>query len=218
MPVIGVPFFALEGDLLPVLEAVERDGGLVYVRTGHNPEGLERFTRGAEIPGLGEADQATGSVCGAFLVVAPGTPVTIRPVKLDAGGTNHLVDQLLNPDSVVITPAGLWRGSVLLPGRVATASRSSSAQLLMRRFRRAFSRHFTKLKAYRMGPLALAMLRSGGRLTHSAQSPPEYDLTEVAARPAATSRPPDRAKKKRVARKKTKRAIKKPPAKRSKRR
>jgi len=86
------------------------------------------------------------------------------------------VDQLVNPDTVVLNPGGVWRGDILLYGRVATVSGSAESQRLMRRFRAAIRSGFRQVRAFWVGPEALRMLHSGKRLTIAEQSPRGFDL------------------------------------------
>jgi len=94
-------------------------------------------------------------------------------------GETFRIDQLLNPDTVVLTPAGVRSEEVVLHGRVATVSNSQPAQRLMRLFSKAFRKHrFEKIRAFWVGPEARALLRAGTRLTISVQSPREFDLSD----------------------------------------
>jgi len=173
-------FYAVSGDLLSVLEAVERDGPLQYIRTGNTTSNdFETFPRGADIPNLGRADCDTGSTCEAFLVTATSVPATVRRIEGINGGLRYCMDQLFNPDTVAFTPAGLWGDDVVLSGQVATASGSPISQELMKRFNSAFKQRFRKINAYRVGPEALTLFAAGKRLTCSAQSPREFDLKTV---------------------------------------
>lgn len=175
-------FFALKEDILPVLEDVERDGPLIkYVLTGNfltadRERFSECFLRGADIPNLGEADQSTASVCASYLVTEQEVPVLMRPFTTSAGIERYCVDQLVNPDTVVLTPGGLWGEDIVLYGLVATLSNGEIAQGLMKRFKSALKKRFTKVGMYWVGDKALALLDAGKRLTIAEQSPPEYNL------------------------------------------
>ena len=174
----NIPFFALKDDLLAVLEAVESSGPLDYIRAGvFETANIESFGRGADIPDLGIADSSTGSNCASFLVVTRGTSINIRPINLIMGGRRYAVDQLINPESVTLTPAGLWGEGTILSGSIATASKSSVSQELMKRFYVAIRKRFSRIKAYYVSTKACELLERGSRLTDSAQSPSEYDLT-----------------------------------------
>jgi hypothetical protein len=173
-----IHFYALQGDILPVLEAVERDGPLKYVLFDNSTRpDFPTFSRGADIPNLGKADWETGSTSKTFVVGSTATPMRVTKIMGDDGKPRYCMDQLSNPDTVTFTPAGMWGDDVVLSGRVATASDSPISQALMKRFNSAFNKRFTKVKAYRVGPEALALLKAGKRLTISARSPSEFDLT-----------------------------------------
>ena len=171
-----IHFYALKEDLLPVLEAVERGGPLKYVRMGQSSTpNYESFAHGAGIPNLGNASSDSASSGQSFLVAGRDVPVNVRAINA-AGVERYAIDQLVNPDTVTLTPGGIWGEDVVLSGRVATVSNSAPAQELMKRFNSAFKEHFSKVKAFSVGPKAFALLSAGKRLTSSAQSPREYDL------------------------------------------
>lgn len=172
-------FFALKEDLLPILEAVERECSLKYVRMGQFPKSdYESFAKGATIPNLGIATADSTISCESFLVTENAIPINMRPIKSISGIDRYCVDQLVNPDSITLTPAGIWSPDIILNGRVATVSESSTmSQALMKRFHSAFRARFSKVKAFWVGHNARALLDSGKRLTISAQSPHDFDLT-----------------------------------------
>lgn len=169
-------FYAAERDLLPVFETVERSRPLKYVRMGQ-VEGLdlETFAAGVELPNLGKASSDSAINSDSFLVAEYSLPIKTRRVK-GAVGERLYVDQLENPDTLVLTPGGAWETGIILHGRAATVSESMTSQELMKQFHAAFRKHFTKIKAYFVGPEALTLLEAGRRLTISAQSPRDFDL------------------------------------------
>jgi len=171
-------FFALKEDILPVLEAAERVGPLKYVRMGNflTPD-FKEVSHGAEIPDLGKATMETASGSESYLVTEHEVAVHVRHITTPAGVKRYLLDQLFNPDTVTFTPAGIWNDDVVLHGRVATVSDSPIAQELMKRFSKAIRKHFTKVNAFWVGREALALLKAGKRLTISAKSPRDFDLT-----------------------------------------
>jgi hypothetical protein len=174
-------FFGLKEDLLALLELADSRGPLKYARMGNYPrDGIKDvisvFDSGARIPNLGKANADSSAACEAFLVSERETPIHLRFVQ-EGNGDRVCVDQLANPDSVEFKPGGIWNGDVVLHGRVATASESQMSQALMKRFQAAVKKAFSKLKAFYVGPKALALLEIGKRLTISAQLPREFDLT-----------------------------------------
>jgi hypothetical protein len=174
--VAQILFYALRDDMLRVLDVVDRVESLQYVAGGHFVDGQsERYERGESIPDVGTADADSAVNCKSFLVAPREVTITARRIDT-VSGPRYCFDQLVNPDSVALRPGGLRRARVMLDGRVATTSDTPVARRLMGLFRRPISKQFTKVKAYWVGPEALALLRAGGRLTMALQSPPEYDL------------------------------------------
>jgi hypothetical protein len=170
-------FFATKEDLLPVLDQIDGKGKLSYVLCGNfRGRRLERYSRGIDIPQLGEAttDNVVGSA--RYLVCKAEETVQLRTIRLNSGGFRFVVDQLVNPNTVVFTPAGIWGQDFILHGEVATVSDSPSAQDIMRWFGSAIRKQFVKIRAFNVGPRANALRESGRRLTSAAQCPPEYDL------------------------------------------
>jgi hypothetical protein len=173
-------FFALKGDLLPLLELVEGKGRLKYARMGNFArrevqDGVNVFEAGAGIPNLGRASADSSMACEAFLICEQGTPINPRYFQ-GIDGERVCIDQLANPDSIEFTPGGIWKDEVLLHGRIATASASQASQVLMKRFHVRVKKTFTKVRAFYVGPNALKLLESGKRLAGAVQSPGEYDL------------------------------------------
>jgi hypothetical protein len=179
-------FFALKEDLLALLELVESKGPLKYARMGNFAsheikDGISVYDTGAGIPNLGKASADSSSACEAFLVCERETPIDLRVLQ-GSDGERVCIDQLANPDSVEFKPGGVWNEDVVLHGRIATASESQISRALMKRFQAAVRKTFSKVKAFYVGPKALALLESGKRLTISAQSPREFDLTPASAK------------------------------------
>src|SRR5262249_29500559 len=137
---------------------------------------IEVFDCGAQLPNLGRATAHSSVGCETYLVCNRETPVKLRRFQT-VHGTTICVDQLVNPDTVGFTPAGILNEGIVLHGRVATVSDSKPAQDLMRRFHSAIKKSFAKIKAFYVGPNARALWERGARLTISAQSPREFDLT-----------------------------------------
>lgn len=175
-----IRFFALRRDLIPVLDAVEGKQALKYVRAGRflTPE-LEVYSHGADIPDLGKATRESAVGCACFLVCAPDLLVNVEPVDQYDGVRSYHVGQFYNPDTITLSPGGLWTEDVLLYGRFATVSASFSdyAKRLMGRFRYQSGKQFVRVQGSYVGPGAMELLKAGKRLTMAQQSPPEFDLS-----------------------------------------
>jgi hypothetical protein len=111
-----------------------------------------------------------------YLVVLKERPVEVRSVREDDGVVRYRVDALFNPAAVLFTPGGRWSEDVLLDG-VLMSSDHSESKTVMKPFVAHIRKSFQKIKAFRVGPHAEALLDAGKRLTIAEQSPREYDLT-----------------------------------------
>jgi hypothetical protein len=180
-----IHFFATKNDILPMIEAVEQQGPLQYVRTGNRlSSDFEKYLHGADIPNLGRASRDSASSCEHYLVTPATVPISVETFEGIGGVQRYCMDQSLNPDTVELTPAGVWGDDFVLDGRVATISGTAIAQGLMKRFHTAITKRFTKVRAFWVGPEALALLRAGKRLTAATQCPPEFDLCSGPPDPA----------------------------------
>jgi len=172
-----IHFFALKDDLLPVLEAVEREIPIKYILMGNFPKReFEAFSSGGQIPHLGQSPTESASSGRLFLVTRQAVPIEARSIETPSG-IRYSLDQLVNPDTVTLSPGGRWGEDVVLNGRVATASDTPLTRELMKIFNKVFRKQFSKIKAFYVGPGAVTLLDIGKRLTAAEQSPREFDLT-----------------------------------------
>ncbi len=181
-----VHLFAADGDLLGVLQGFEKSRPVQYVLGGSFPSPVPESVReSALIPGLGTATGDQESACRMFLILDAAAEVTPREIRQSNGIIRFAFDQLLNPDSVVLWPGGVWKREAVISGSVGTASDSSESVWLLRQLRNGIRRGFVKVRGIHVGPRALEYMRSGYRLTHAVQSPRDYDLREDDAKESA---------------------------------
>jgi hypothetical protein len=190
-------FYATKDDLLALTERVEFAAPIKYVRFGQTTQlPPESFKSAAQIPNIGVASHSSATGCEKFLVCDSQTIITPEklkvlteedvtrsimankgPLKALVGLDRFAFNQLLNPDTICFTLGGLWEDEILLHGSVDTASQSKRSLALMKRFQIVLRKTFVKVKAFYVGPQALVLLKNGRRLTISAQSPKEFDLS-----------------------------------------
>ena len=132
-----VPFFAAEDDLVSVLHIFEQGKALTYVRTDHYPREADAImvNTSADLPNIGTATADDAVQCASYLVTS--SRPRFRKIQLNDGSDVFAMDQLLNPDSVTLTPGGVRAPDAVIAGALSTASDSPSAQALVR----AFTRH-----------------------------------------------------------------------------
>lgn len=174
-----IEIFALEPDLRLILQQIESKQALTYTSAGSMPTPeLRQWSHYVDIENMGTAEGAQTALCRAYLIVRYGTAVHAERIDQYDGKTRFDVDQLLNPNSIVFTPAGEWKRSMIIAGLFGTASSTIESQALMRLVSAAIKKSFTKIKSYWVGPQALLRFRSGFRLTMSEHSPEIYNLRE----------------------------------------
>ena len=170
-------FYATPEDLLPVLDYYDSKQDVKYVRTGmfHSPE-LIVFNSGRSISTIFQPAPYVNAIAGFNYLVTPSNEkVNIRPCPQSAGGVRYAVDQAINGRTFTLLHGGIFEERILLYGRVATSVDDTIALKLFRSFSRAIEKHFTRIKAFYVGPNAESLLDSGFRLGDAA-SPMEYDL------------------------------------------
>jgi len=171
--------FATTDDILPVLLDVEKKWRITYTPVGHfDTPAVKSFFSARDLPSLFlGAPYESAVLCPRYLVTELDAVVTSRKIAQDNGVTVWCIDQLENSGSTVISLGGLYEESVLLRGEIRTVHRDPEAKRLQRAFDVGVQKNFTKIKAFRVGRNAEALLDKGVRLTAAKQSPPSYDLS-----------------------------------------
>ncbi len=170
-------FFGTKGDVTPVIEAVEGTRLLRYtlMAFAETPD-LTWFDSALTIPDLGIAQKGATVTEPSYLVMDREAKIMVRAIPQRTGPSRYSIDQLENPDSVVLTPGGLFNNMDLIGGEISTASSSSESRVLMDSFHAVFRKHFKKQRNYFVGPEARRLYDQGRRLTTDVRSPREYDL------------------------------------------
>ncbi|MCB9869696.1 MAG: hypothetical protein H6837_07545 [Planctomycetes bacterium] len=174
----SLPFFATTLDIRSVLQDVERELAVRYVRVGDvEPSGEPlAWSTSADIPDLGVASEGDQALERALLVLPATEEPRTREVPLRRGGRRIVVDQTANAASVMLRAGGVLRSGVLIAGQVGTVSEDPWAVQAYGTIARIIRRVFQKTKSYYVGQEALQQLKSGARLTARVRSPREFDL------------------------------------------
>jgi hypothetical protein len=170
-------FFATRDDAILVSEGYESKIQIEYVLSGRVGDAVspQRYAKAALLPSLGQADANSAGACSSFLIVPMGAPVTLRFI----GGVapRLVVDQLMNPASVVICFGGLLGSSVLISGHVGTASNDKAAKKIERAIIGEMRRRWSVIRGDLVGVAAYDMLKRGARLTPAIRANPSIDLS-----------------------------------------
>jgi hypothetical protein len=184
-----VSFFALRGDILSVLEEVETKSRPVYTLAEYYPSPkVRQLGHGSNISDLGIAAGEQTALCAQYLITQSGLEIQSERIRRWDGSIVYVVNQSLNPDSVMLTAAGVWNKRIIIAGNIGSNSKSESSKVWMRKYRAAIKKRFTRINAFWVGPLALERFRDGWRLTIAEQSSREYDLNETNDHATATTR------------------------------
>ncbi|HLW65304.1 MAG TPA: hypothetical protein VKS79_08295 [Gemmataceae bacterium] len=173
-------FFATADDLIPVFERAEKKQPLVYTLAGlFDSTELIHANSGADLPSLHQPAPHEGAIgCPHYVVVPRELSVQIREVPQRAGGIKYAVDQLINPDSIIVSHGGLREPNALLSGNVGTCTGSKISVSLYRSFSYAIGKQFVRVRSFWVGPEAYRLFMNGWRLTTDVDRPREYDLAE----------------------------------------
>jgi hypothetical protein len=175
-----IGFFATGDDMAGLLSTFETSRPCQYTLCGLFLEREPKTARShKEIPDLGIATHPTSAANPTYLVSLDGETIAIREVKQKAGGVRFAIDQLMNENTVALTPGGRYGNDVLLAGQIGTASTSPQSRALCKILANLVRQRFSKVNAFYLGSEALNAWKAGARLTIAVQSPPEFDLRKL---------------------------------------
>jgi hypothetical protein len=112
-----------------------------------------------------------------YMIVNSFAVLYSRAVEQRKGGVKYAFDPGSNGRHTVIRTGGMASAEMVLPGDIALMSDTPiDAQHTFSIFEKAIKSHFVKIKTYRVGSEAAALLDKGGRLALTIKSPREFDL------------------------------------------
>ena len=112
-----------------------------------------------------------------YLVVDRGDRMHMREIPQRRGGEKYKVNLADDFNNVTLNTGGILSEIQMLPGQVGTLSDKSSHLERYNLLSKIIKKRFERIGPYYVGREAAAMLDAGGRLSMTAKSPPEYDLT-----------------------------------------
>lgn len=171
----GMTFFAVREDLLTVLGRIERRVSLTYRQCIGTPE-PPTWNAAAEITELGVAVEGTAVNQKRYLVMPTASKFTVYQRELPDGEISYSVVPMGNPDSMVITPAGLYSDWCIVLGDFGAALPKPSGFDVVAALQRAMRAEFHKVGSCYVGPRAYALAESGVRLVIGTKADPKTDL------------------------------------------
>jgi len=169
-------FFATRDDMLKRLKQFETVKRLKYIKCGgYNSPDIDEFQSGDEIPDLG-INNSGNHQSESYLIQDISIPVLVREIKQSTGEVRYFVDQMLNKESIVIWPSGIYGNCHLICGHIATISSEKTSLELYKPFSKMFVKDFKKVGKYYIGPEALSLTGKMRFITMNVNQPIEYDL------------------------------------------
>ena len=179
-----VMFFATTADIISVLSALEVLETLKYTRAGLFHTSMpQNYLSYVEIPTLGRTTHPNAVGNPMYLLSRRVVQIKVRNVPQKSGGVLFAIDQLKNPDTIVLRPGGWYGNDVILYGTADTISPSAESKSLYLLAAKVLRKYFTRQEEFLVGPEAREAWNAGARLTIGAASPPEYDLKRAPGQP-----------------------------------
>ena len=170
-------FFAEQDDIEQPIRTLEACVNICYYETGlFDTEVTPSYSSLFNIKGLDQSIVGDWTQSKTYLIIPEDSKVAIRKVPQRRGGTKYAIDQLENPQSVVIKPGGVFKDGILIAGSFGTVSKSEFSEKMFKMLSKNIKSTFTKIGQFYVGKNAKLRLLSGWRLTTNEKSPLEYDL------------------------------------------
>jgi hypothetical protein len=172
-------FFARQDDLIANALTLEQSHALNFVRAEVLAENsIQVKSSLASFLDVCVCSNPHPAVGPTFLIFELGVTIRTRDLGNYQSKPRYAIDQLINPDTVVLTSGGIYKQTnIVLRGTLGANADSAPSKSLFKILSKSLFRGFTKKKNYWIGPGALSIHQGGGRLaTISAESLPEYDL------------------------------------------
>ena len=171
-----ITFYADSIDLSFLCKTVEERHDIKYYQAGRFvTDEIPYYKSLLELPDLGVSKGFTSVLVDYFLILPVNTQLNVREVAQHSGGVNYFIDQLHNPNSLIIRTGGFWEKKAVIPSAVGTLSTSESIMDIFREFAKQV-RKFKRVQSIAVGPNAYNYLLQGFRLTDDIRSPDEHDL------------------------------------------
>lgn len=168
-------FFCTKSDLDAVFGEISKQHSLRFTLVGNFEEVLPlQMGWGELLQGLGDANAPSTIRSKSYLVSSNELKVRPRTIHRTDGRVVYAYDQLLNPETAVLTAGGLWNGTCLVAGRWTTVSRRKSERGVYTLIARSFRKECRVGQPYLVGPGAIVLSQTGTRLTYDAESAWSY--------------------------------------------
>lgn len=170
-------FFATKADLLEISQNVEQVSQIKYLKqNSKETEDVRILSSLKDYENLGINSSGEKSA-ETFLVVEKAEPYYIREVQLNKGGMRYFLDQVLNPNSILLRPGGLYKDDFLICGEIGTMGNSIESKKIYNIFLKAIKQQSCANKeGLFVGQDAMKLYGKRRFIGISIKQPEEYDL------------------------------------------
>lgn len=173
-------FFGEKEDFYDILNEIESKKNIKYFKTGlFDDTNIINYNSLLDYKELGNASFGSQGLNDCFLIISNNKELKIRSVPQRKGGVKYAVDQLINDESVIIEPGGVFKDGIFVAGRIGTVKDDAFSKEIYSLFFSLMKKKFIKVGNCYVGELAKEKLDSGWRFVLNDSSPKEYDLKAV---------------------------------------
>lgn len=174
-----ITFYAEQQDLRQLITAFEATTQCHYYEAGaFETSRIPTYTSLLDIPTLGTARTGDWNHATRLLLLPIGATLATRTVPQRAGGVRYFIDQLVNPQSMLLTLGGTFQPGVLIASGASTLATDAASLALYGSWAKLVKKFKRVAYAY-VGHQAHAHLQGGWRLVTSIASPPDSNLPKT---------------------------------------
>lgn len=172
----GIIFFADSNDFKKIALDVEARQRIHYFEAGSfDIEEVSHYATLLDVPELGISKSGISGLNRYYLVLPQDIKLNVRTVQQNAGGVRYFVDQLVNPNSVIIRVGGIWNDSAIIASSLDTIAKEVDALSIFKEFSSSI-RKFKKINSFPVGPNAILKSKDRFRFTDDIRNPISQDL------------------------------------------
>lgn len=170
-------FFATSADMMSVITSIENTWQLDYYEAGLFDSSTAVLHHSLlAISTLALPTPNSGVHCTRYLVLDSPSDLQIRTIPQKCGSPKYAIDQLVNPESLIIQLGGIHQDGMLIVSSIGTAHKSTFSTSLLSAYRRCFKKQFQVINGIFVGREAHMFLNTGWHLVFDVTQPREYDL------------------------------------------
>lgn len=130
-----IMFFCTDDDLKPVIENLENEYAIKYIKMGlFDEKENTAYLSFESIPHFGYPKVGDWIQDDAYMLSPKDTEITIREVAQRKGGIKYAIDPLANQTSICLQSGGIVSDSVLLAGKCGTTFLNEFSLDIFQRF------------------------------------------------------------------------------------